>query len=165
MDKGAYDAGLGSCKHRPERSPKKECQSWGPEVESPPLGPQLHAWHTVDSHSFFLPPSLLLPLSLSLSFFFIFKSFIEVELICKVVVISATQQSHPVTYAHTSTSVQMLFPRRVLGRVLYAVQQVPIGQSFHIPQCTYASPASSVHPSPIPTDHLSVPPRGSICSI
>ena len=29
---------------------------------------------------------------------------------------------------------------RILGRVLCAIQQVPVGQTFHIPQCEYASP-------------------------
>ena len=37
---------------------------------------------------------------------------------------------------------------RILGRVPCAVQQVPIGQPFHIPQYAYANPKTSVHPSP-----------------
>jgi len=36
---------------------------------------------------------------------------------------------------------------RILGRVLCALQQVPIGQSFHIPQCAYPSPKPLVHSS------------------
>ena len=37
---------------------------------------------------------------------------------------------------------------RTLGRVLCAIQQVPIGQSFHIPQCAHACPKPPVYPSP-----------------
>ena len=37
---------------------------------------------------------------------------------------------------------------RILGRVPCALQQVPVGRSFHIPQCTYANPKPPVHPSP-----------------
>ena len=38
----------------------------------------------------------------------------------------------------------------VLGRVPYAIQQVPIDQSFHIPQCAHANPKPPVHLSPAP---------------
>ena len=36
---------------------------------------------------------------------------------------------------------------RLLGRVPCAIEQVPAGQSFHVPQCAYASPKPLVHPS------------------
>ena len=39
---------------------------------------------------------------------------------------------------------------RILGRVLCAIQQVPVGQSFHIPQCAYACPKPPVHPFSLP---------------
>ena len=42
---------------------------------------------------------------------------------------------------------------RILGRVLCAIQQVPVGHSFHIPQCAHAYPKPPVHPShpsPVP---------------
>ena len=35
---------------------------------------------------------------------------------------------------------------RILGKVLCAMQQVPVGQSFHIPQCAYANPKAPFHP-------------------
>ena len=38
----------------------------------------------------------------------------------------------------------------ILGRVPHAIQQVPIGQSFHIPQCAYTSPKPPDYPSPSP---------------
>ena len=40
---------------------------------------------------------------------------------------------------------------RILGRVSCAIQQVPIGEPFHMPQCA--------HPNPTPTVHLCLPPR------
>ena len=40
--------------------------------------------------------------------------------------------------------------QRILGRVPCALQQVPVGQSFHIPQRAYASPKPPVHPFPLP---------------
>ena len=36
--------------------------------------------------------------------------------------------------------------RRILCKFLCTVWQVPIGQSFHIPQCAYANPKNPVHP-------------------
>ena len=36
---------------------------------------------------------------------------------------------------------------RILSRVLCAIQQVPIGQSLHIPQWAYVNPKPWVHPS------------------
>ena len=36
------------------------------------------------------------------------------------------------------------------SRVLCAIPQVPVGQSFHMPQCAYANPQPPVHPSPPP---------------
>ena len=41
----------------------------------------------------------------------------------------------------------------ILNRVSWTVQQVPVGQSFHIPQCVYANPKPPVHPphlQPVP---------------
>ena len=43
---------------------------------------------------------------------------------------------------------------RTLGSVLCAIQQVPFGQSFHIPHCAYANPKPPVHTSHSPP-HLS----------
>ena len=40
--------------------------------------------------------------------------------------------------------------QRTQGRVLYAIQKFPIGQSFHMPQGEYASPKPPVHSSPRP---------------
>ena len=41
---------------------------------------------------------------------------------------------------------------RMLGRVPCAIQQVPIGQSFHILQCAHADPKPHTHPHihPVP---------------
>ena len=65
-------------------------------------------------------------------------------------IISAVQQSDSVIHIHIPILFQILFPRnhRMLGRVLCALQQVPVGQSFHIPHCVYANPKPPVHPSP-----------------
>ena len=79
-----------------------------------------------------------------------FLSFIEMQLIYKVVIISAAQQSDSVTHTDTFILFQILFPyrlSRMLGRVLCAIQQVPVGQSFHMPQRAYANPKPLVHPS------------------
>ena len=58
--------------------------------------------------------------------FFFFLSFLEAELIYTVVIISAVQESNSVVHrSHTHR-------HRALGRVPCAVQQVPVGQSFHI---------------------------------
>ena len=67
--------------------------------------------------------------------FFIFKSFIEVLLIYNVVLVSAIQQSDSHKHVHNPLF-QILFPHRhrILGRVLCAIQQIPNGQPFHIPQ-------------------------------
>ena len=45
---------------------------------------------------------------------------------------------------------------RILGRVPCAIYQVPAGESFHTPQCAYASPKFPVHPSPllVPCDNF-----------
>ena len=61
------------------------------------------------------------------------KGFIEVELIYKVVVISAAQQSDPVI--HVPTSILFQIPSSIdwpLGRIICAIQQVPTGQSFRL---------------------------------
>ena len=84
------------------------------------------------------------------------QSFIEVYLIYNVVMISAVQQSDSVIHGRTSILFQILFPHRWsqnMGRVLCALEQVPIGHSFHIPQFSYASPKPPVHPptpQPVP---------------
>ena len=39
---------------------------------------------------------------------------------------------------------------RLFGGVPCTIQQVPIGQAFHIPQCAYANPKSIPHPIPLP---------------
>ena len=39
---------------------------------------------------------------------------------------------------------------RILGRVLCAIQQVPIDPLLYMPQCAYASPNPLVHLSPHP---------------
>ena len=44
---------------------------------------------------------------------------------------------------------------RILGSVLCALQQVPGGQSFHIPQCADASPKALIHSTPPTSLHLS----------
>ena len=51
------------------------------------------------------------------------KSFTEVQLIYKVVIIAAVQQSDPATHIHISILSQILFPidnHRILGRLLCA---------------------------------------------
>ena len=68
-------------------------------------------------------------------------------LIYNVVIISAIQQSDSVIHMHTPILFQILFPyrlHRILGRVLCAIQQVPFGQSFHVPWCAYANPKPSM---------------------
>ena len=44
----------------------------------------------------------------------------------------------------------------ILGRVPSALEQVPIGQSSHIPQCAHANPKPLVHPSHPPYPLISV---------
>ena len=61
-----------------------------------------------------------------LGFFVVFVcfSFIEVELIDKLVKISAVQQSNSVRHTHMSILIQIIFPHRlhrILGRVLCAI--------------------------------------------
>ena len=51
----------------------------------------------------------------------------------------------------------------ILGRAACAIQQVPLGQSFHIPQCTYTNskPPHPSLPTPAPQAHLALcPPLG-----
>ena len=50
------------------------------------------------------------------------------------------------TYTHICLFSHINY-HKILGRVLCAIQQVLIGQSFHKPQCTYASPKPLVPPS------------------
>ena len=51
-------------------------------------------------------------MSFGFVFFFIFKSFIDVYVIYKVVIISAVQQSDSVIHGHTSILFQILCPHR-----------------------------------------------------
>ena len=101
-------------------------------------------------------PMRLVLSSQSIFFFFswfFFWSFIEVELIYKAVIICAVQQSDPVIHIHIIHSLWFFSHidyHRILGRVPCAIQQVPVGQSFHIPQCAYANPKPLVRPSHTP---------------
>ena len=68
---------------------------------------------------------------------------------------SAVQPSDPVIHIYISILSEILFPHRLsqnMGTVLYAIEQVPFGQSSHIPQCAYANPQLPVHPysPPVP---------------
>ena len=66
-------------------------------------------------------------------------------------IISAVQQSDSIMHADMSILFQILSridDHRILGRVLCAIQQVPIDQSFHRPQGADANPKPPVHPSP-----------------
>ena len=58
-------------------------------------------------------------------------------------------------FSYTRTHIKFFFRlfshidnHRMLGRVPCARQQVPVGQSFHRPQCACANPTPPVHPSP-----------------
>ena len=75
-------------------------------------------------------------------FTFSFLSFVEIQLIYKIVIISAVQQSDQVIHIHISIlrHFSHIDYHRILGRVICDIQQTPVGQSFHIPQCAYASP-------------------------
>ena len=66
----------------------------------------------------------------------------------KVAVISAAQQSDSVIHGYISIlrSFSHIDDHRILGRVPCALQQVPVGQSFHRPQCANANPTPPVHP-------------------
>ena len=81
---------------------------------------------------------------MSYSFIFsIFKSFVEVQLIYKVVIISVYNkviQLYIYTYPFFFRFFSNVDSHRILGRVFCAIQRVPVGQSLHIPQCAYASP-------------------------
>ena len=60
---------------------------------------------------------------------------------------------HTYTYIHLLWFFSHIDRHRILGRVLCAMQQVPISQSFHIPRCAYANPRPPVHlshPPPVP---------------
>ena len=84
----------------------------------------------------------------------VFLSLIEVQLIYKVVIISAVQQSASVIQIYISfIFFSHLDYHRILGRVLCAIQQILVGQSFHVPQHAYAIPNP---PSPfLPSPHMS----------
>ena len=68
----------------------------------------------------------------------------------EVVIISAVQQRDSVTRVHNPVSFRCFShtDHRILGRVLCALQQVPVGRSFHRPQGASAHPKPPVHPSP-----------------
>ena len=71
-------------------------------------------------------------------------------------IISAVQQSGSVLHEHVSLSFRFFSHanyHRIWGRVPCAIQQVPVGQSFHAPQCAYANPKPPVHPSAPPGNH------------
>lgn len=72
------------------------------------------------------------------------KSFIEVEVIYKVI-IPALQQRDSALHMHTS--IVLCSYRRISGRVLCAKQQVPLGQSLHLPPRACAIPDPPVPPS------------------
>ena len=59
-------------------------------------------------------------------------------------IISAIQKSDSVIHVHTSILFHIDY-HRLLGWVPYAIQQVPVGSSFHISQCAYANPKSPVY--------------------
>ena len=84
------------------------------------------------------------PLDLVSFVSFFKKSFIEVQFIYRVVIISAVQQSDPVIPIHISIRSQMLFPHRLSQKTgessLSQIQQVPAGLAFHIPQRACANP-------------------------
>ena len=66
-------------------------------------------------------------------------------------IISAVQQSDSVMHVHISILFQILFLidyHRILGKVPCAIQQVTVGQYFHIQQCAYASPKPQSIPAP-----------------
>ena len=52
--------------------------------------------------------------------------------------------THPLSFRFFSR----IGHHRSSGRVPWAIQHIPVGQSFHIPQCAYANPKPPVHPSP-----------------
>ena len=86
------------------------------------------------------------------SFFFHFLgSFIKVQLIYNVIV-SALQQSDPVIHIYTFffRCFSHIDYCRILGRIPCAIQQVPVGQLFHIPQYAHANPKLPIQPSPKP---------------
>ena len=67
----------------------------------------------------------------------------------KVVIIccdNKSDQSYIYTYPFSLRVFSHIDYHRILGGVLCAIHQVPIGQSFHIPQCAYDSPKPPVHP-------------------
>ena len=71
-----------------------------------------------------------------MKFFKIFLSFIELDLICNVVVISAIQQSDSVIHIHISTFFFRFFSHlgyyRMLGGVPCVIQKIPVDHAFYI---------------------------------
>ena len=68
-----------------------------------------------------------------------------------VVIISSLQQNDSVnryTYPFPFRFFSHIYYHRILGRVLCAIQQVPVDQSFHVLQCAYARVKPLIHPSP-----------------
>ena len=57
-------------------------------------------------------------------------------------VIQLYMYTHPCSFRFFS----LIDYHRIWGRVLCAVQKVPVGQSFHRPQCARANPKPPVHP-------------------
>ena len=82
----------------------------------------------------------------------------------KVVIISAIKviQLYMYTHPFSFRFFSHIDDHRIFGRVPCAIQQVPTGQSFHIPQCAYSipSPHSICH---APT-HTPVPFGNCKCS-
>ena len=56
--------------------------------------------------------------------------------------------SYTYTHIHSFRFFSHKDYHRMLGRVPWAIEHVPIGQSFPIPQCVSINPKPRVHPSP-----------------
>ena len=117
---------------------------------------------TVEFHEFFIESRYKSSVRLNalqifcLQLAFSFSMLLRIQrfflwLIYNVLSISAVQQSDPVICFYTfffSHDPPWRSSHTWLGSVSCATQQVPIGQSFHIPQCAYAGPEGPDHPSP-----------------
>ena len=71
---------------------------------------------------------------------------------CSTTVIQLHLYTHPCSFrffSHTDY-------HRIRGSVPFAIQQIPIGQSFRIPQCVYASHKPPVHPFPPVCSYIEV---------
>ena len=58
--------------------------------------------------------------------------------------------SYTCTHTHSFSDSFPIDYHRLLGRVLCAMQQILTGQSFHVPQCAYASPKPHPSSPPVP---------------